>query len=229
MQEESVEYILADDADYDQFSSVMFSISVITLKLKQLFKFQHIPFVLNDNWQGALTKSHGIASNVEKTLPNPYCYLKISSLGVRDDAHNLNQTSRNGSGFRIKDAESGDPSNALIMMQYHSWARVNIEVCVGFRNPVAFFSFCEKLSIAIRARQLSATANFEGNSFNVYADPNQSEVTPNPMTTDDATSAGWMTLNHALTLNTQFGSEQAVAKFNNEGTVQHNLEIQRQR
>lgn len=228
MQEQSVEYILADDTDYDQFSSVLFSISVITLKLKQLFKFQHIPLVLNDNWQGALTKAYGLESNVEKTLPNPYCYIKISSLGVRDDAHNLNQIARNGSGFRIKDADSGDASNALLMMQYHSWGRVNVEVCVGFRNPVAFFSFCEKLSIAVRSRQLSATAQFEGNVFSVFADPNQSEVSPNPMTTDDAASAGWLTINHALTLNTQFGSEQAVAKFNNEGTVQHNIEIQRQ-
>lgn len=229
MQDQSLEYILADDADYDEFSSVLFSISVLTLKLKQLFKFEHIPFVLNDNWQGALTKAYGIESNVEKTLPNPYCYIKVSSFGVRDDAHNLNQTSRSGTGFRIKDADSGDSSNALLMMQYHSWAKVNVEVCVGFRDPTKFFSFGEKLSIAIKSRQIAATAEFEGNVFTVFADPNQSEISPNPMTTDDPASAGWLTINQALTLNTQFGSEQAVAKFNNEGAVQHNLEVQRSR
>jgi hypothetical protein len=221
-------YILADDADYDQFSGTLVGISVITAKLKQLFKFKHIPLVLNDNWQGALTKAYGIADNIEKKLPDPYCYLKVSSFGVRDDAHNLNQSMRNGTGFNTRGSDTGDLSNALLDMQYFAWAKVNIELCVGFRNPIAFFAFCEKLSIAIRARRLSASANFDGNVFDVYADPQQSEISPTMMTTDDATTAGWLTLNHALTVHTQFGTSIAVAKLNNEGIITNNVEVIRE-
>lgn len=222
------DYILADDADYDQFSGSLVGISVITAKLKQLFKFKHIPLVLNDNWQGALVKAYGIAHNVEKTLPDPYCYLKISSLGVKEDAHNLNQSMRNGTGFGARGASTGDLSNALLDMQYFAWAKVNIELCVGFRNPLAFFVFCERLSIAIKARNLAATANYENNSIGVYADPQQSEISPVMMSTDDATTAGWLTLNHALTIHTQFGTSVGVAKLNNEGNITNNIEVYRE-
>lgn len=221
------DYILTDDLDLDQYSGVMIGLSVVTAKLKQLFKFRHIPLVLSDNWQGALTKSYGISDNVEKKLPVPYCYLKISSLGVRDDAHNLNQTLRNGTSFSYRGEDSGDLSNALLTMHYHAWAKFNIELCVGFRDPVAFFSFCEKLSIAIRARRISSLAQYEDYQFSVWVDPSQSEISPNPMTTDDGATAGWLTLNQQMTVFTQFGASQAAAKLNNEGNITTNVEVQR--
>lgn len=221
-------YVKIADEDLDGFSGTLVGVAAFTQKLMQIFKFEHVPLVLDEDWKGALKKVYGIADNVESKIPSPYCYIKITNIGLREGTHNAKTIARSGSGYNISGEESGDLSNSNVEKNYHYWGDIQIELCVGYREFQKFFAFCEKLSIAIKSGGFACFPIVEGNRWSVTVDQSASSIPIQLATKDDASNPHWFTLNHALTIWTQFGVSVEVPKLNNEGVVTTNIRAERQ-
>lgn len=219
-------FILIQDADLDSFSGGLIACSAFTQKFAQLFEIKHIPLVMDDDWKGALRKSYNIQDHVESKLPDPYAYIKVSNLGVRQNSHNAKTIARSGSGYKVSGEATGDLSNASVEKTYHYWGDVAIELCVGFRDFQKFFAFCEKLSIAIAAGRFACSVNMNGGQWVINVDQSASSIPIQPTTKDDPSNPAWFMLSHQLTLWTQFGVSVKVPKLNNEGVIQTNVGIQ---
>lgn len=225
---------MADDYSYDanatsiseadslpETSGTTVACQAFMLKMCAIFGFDKFPLVFDDDPKGAIKRARGNSLDSDDRSIYPFGYFRITSTGVKDDAHNAKTALKHGTGYAI----TPEMENAVISKLYKLWANVDLEVFVEFSNAIQMLKFAEKMSMCIKAKSLTTGVALDnGDEWSVIFSGSP-QITIPQATKDSETSPNIYVVNFQIAAHTQFGESRDVPKINNEGRITVNAVV----
>ena len=210
-----------DDSLLPETSGALIAVRAIMLKTKQLFGFRAFPLVQDDDMKGAVRRALKISTEDRSHNLYPFGAMTITSLGVKDDTHNIKNIARSGSGISVTE----NMESATIIKHYKVWASVSLDLQFEFDDLIEALRFVEKLSLCLAAKKFNTGVKLDsGEEWSVLVE-SQREVSFPKAARDDETAPSIYRINHSIIVHTQFGENREVAKINNEGRIDTNITV----
>lgn len=194
------------------------TLQAVKTAFKNRFMWPHFPLVVNDDPRG----SYKADANTDK-IPFPFAYWQMTSLELVKTAQNVKTLKRAGS-----DRLGSGDSNTLYYMAYTFPCRIECNLVYETNDPLDNLAFLERFAILIGTESLNVKVFIpigQGLPFTTRIYSDSPVVNFNPSVIEDEANPGIFRNEFTFSVDGRIGTHKGVPKFNNEGEITYNMEI----